>query len=69
MREKVEVMVEEWLQVVSYQKELSFKSESQDTNPDVGMYVCVCVCVYLSVCLSVCLSLCVCMCVYMYVCE
>ena len=64
MREKVEVMVEEWLQVVSYQKELSFKSKSQDTNPYVGM--CVCVCVYLSVCLFVfvCIYVCTCMCVY-----
>ena len=61
--------MEEWLQVVSYQKELSFKSESQDTNPDVGMYmymymyVCVCVCVSVCLFVFVCVYVCTCMCV------
>ena len=41
MKEKVEVMVEEWLQVVSYM----YQKELQDTSPNVGMCVCVCVCV------------------------
>ena len=67
MREKVEVMLEEWLQVVSYQKELPFKSESQNTTPDVGMCECVCicecVCVYVSVCECVCVCVCACSCV------
>ena len=47
------VMVERWLQVVSDQKKLSFKSESQNPTPDIGMCVCVCVCVCVSVCVCV----------------
>ena len=65
-------LVEEWLQVESYQKMLP--SHTPTNTPDDGVCVCVCVCVRARVCVCVCVCVCVraracvCVCVHVHVC-